>query len=55
MLHEIKLIVTCRMNFIGLFDVVEIIIAITLTFAVSVVASIGRAVTCSNFNKVFDT
>ena len=36
------------MNFIGLIDVVEIIVAVLLAFAVSVVASIGRSVTCSN-------
>ena len=43
---------TCRMNFIGVFDVVEIIIAVVLTFAVSVTLSIGRSVTCSNYSKI---
>ena len=46
---------TCRMNFIGVFDAVEIIIAILLTFAVSVTLSIGRSVTCSSYKKVYDT
>ena len=43
------------MNFIGVFDVVEIIIAIVLTFAVSVTLSIGRSVTCDNFKDGADT
>ena len=46
---------TCRMNFIGVFDVVEIIIAVVLTFAVSVTLSIGRSVTCSSYSKIDDT
>ena len=46
-----------RMNCIGLslglIDVVEIIVAGLLAFAVSVVASIGRSVTCSNLTKTY--
>ena len=39
------------MNFIGLFDAVEIIIALVLTFIISVTISIGRTVTCNNLAK----
>ena len=36
------------MNFLGLFDVVEIIIALVMAFVISVTISIGRSVTCNN-------
>lgn len=44
----------CRMNFLGLIDAVEAVVAIVLTFVVSVIISIGRSVTCSNFKELSD-
>jgi len=39
------------MNFLGIVDVVEIVVASVLAFSVSVVLSIGRTVTCSNLTE----
>ena len=42
------------MNFLGLYDIVEIVLAVILSFVVSVVLSIGRAVTCDHLTDIAD-